>query len=170
MEITHNFVSPPASNDADDISINAGTEDCHESAARRDQAETYLCVKFRWVPAMSFTKALRWAVIIVGLMLVQCPLGVLKRTRGVSAGAPCCCRWTTRLRNASFGHNRGSPVALWPIFSPCTSSFFVVKTSIKYVAAASSLLVAVAVSNTIRPTLNVTSDRRNGELSYFVPV
>ena len=51
--------------------------------------------------------ALMWAVIIVGLMFVQRPLGVLKRERGVSAGAPCCSRWATHLRNASFGHNRG---------------------------------------------------------------
>ena len=39
-------------------------------------------------------------------------------------------------------------------------------------ATASSLSVAVvvAVSDTVRPKLNVTSDRRNGELSDFVPV
>ena len=45
-----------------------------------------------------------------------------------------------------------------------------VKTSIKNTAAATSVLEAVAVSNTVRPTLRVTSDRQNGELSYFVPV
>ena len=38
------------------------------------------------------------------------------------------------------------------------------------VAAASSLSVAVAVSNTVRPTLKVTSDRENVELSDFMPV
>ena len=38
------------------------------------------------------------------------------------------------------------------------------------VEAACSLLVVVAVLNTVQPTLNVTSDRQNGELSDFVPV
>ena len=113
---------------------------------------------------------LRWAVIIVGVTFVQRPLGVLKRVIGVSVGAPCYRRWATRRRNASFGHNSGSPVAPWPIFSPLTPFFCVVNASIKNVAAASSLLVAVAGSNTVRPTLNVTSDRRNGELSDFLPV
>ena len=139
-------------------------------AARRDRSETSLYVKPRWVPEGGLTVALRWAVIIVGLTFIQRLLGVLKQERGVSVGAPCCCRWSTRRRNASFGHNRGSHVASWPIFSPRTPFFFVVKTSIKNVAAASSLSVAVAVWNTVRPTLNVTSNRRNGELSYFVPV
>ena len=44
------------------------------------------------------------------------------------------------------------------------------KTKITNRLAASSLLVEVAVSNTVQPTLNITSDRRNGELSYFVSV
>ena len=45
-----------------------------------------------------------------------------------------------------------------------------VKVRIKKVVAARSLLVTVEVSNTVRPTLKVTSDSRNGELSDFVPV
>ena len=45
-----------------------------------------------------------------------------------------------------------------------------VKVRITKVAAARSLLVAVEVSNTVRPTLKVTSDSRNGELSDLVPV
>ena len=46
----------------------------------------------------------------------------------------------------------------------------VVKVRIKKVAAARSLLVSVEVLNTVRLTLKVTSDSRNGELSDFVPV
>ena len=42
--------------------------------------------------------------------------------------------------------------------------------SITKVASASSLSVAVVVSNTVRPTLKVTSDRQNGELSDLVPM
>ena len=38
------------------------------------------------------------------------------------------------------------------------------------VAAARSLSVAVSVSITVRPTLKVTSDSQNGELSDLVPV
>ena len=139
-------------------------------AARRDRAETSLYVNPRWVPARSLTMALRWAVIIVGVTFVQRPLGNLKRARGVFAGASCCRRCVTRRRKASFGHNSGSPVAPWPIFSPRTPFFCVLNISITNVAAASSLSVAVAVSNTVRPTLKVTSDRQNGALSYFVPV
>ena len=45
-----------------------------------------------------------------------------------------------------------------------------VKVRTTKVAAARSLLVAVAVSNTVHPTLKVTSDSRNGELSDLVPV
>ena len=45
-----------------------------------------------------------------------------------------------------------------------------VKVRITKVAAARSLLVAVEVSNTVRPTLKVTSDSRNGKLSDLVPV
>ena len=37
-------------------------------------------------------------------------------------------------------------------------------------ASASSVSVAVAVLNTVRPTLKVTSDRQNVALSYFVPM
>ena len=37
-------------------------------------------------------------------------------------------------------------------------------------AAAKSLSVAVEVSNTVRPTLKVTSDSQNGDLSDFVLV
>ena len=44
------------------------------------------------------------------------------------------------------------------------------KVRITKVAAARSLSVAVEVSNTVRPTLKVTSDSQNGELSDFVPV
>ena len=62
--------------------------------------------------------ALRWAVIIVGVMFVHRPLGVLKRARGVFAGVPCCLKYATRRHKASFGHNSESPVAPWPIFSP----------------------------------------------------
>ena len=54
--------------------------------ARRKRAETSLCVKPRWVPVRSLTVALRWAVTIVGVTFVQRPLGVLKWSRGVSAG------------------------------------------------------------------------------------
>ena len=141
-------------------------------ASRRDRTETSLYVKPRWVPARILTLALRWAVIIVGVTFAQRPIGVLKRVRGVSVGAPCCRRWATCRRNASFGHNRGSHVDQWPIFSSRTPFFCVVKTIITNVAAASSLLVAVAVavSNTVRPALNVKSDRRNVELSDFVCV
>ena len=115
--------------------------------------------------------ALRWAVIIVGVTFVQHSLGVLKRARGVFAGGALCCRrCVTRRRNASFGHKSGSPVAPWPISSPYTPFFCGVKISITNVVAASSLSVAVAVSNTVRPTLKVTYDRRNGALSDFVPV
>ena len=139
-------------------------------AVRRDRAKTYLCVNPRWVHARSLTVVLRWSVVIVGVTFVQRPLGALKWSRGVSAGAPCYRRWSNRLRNASFVHNRGSPVAPWPIFLPCTPFFCVVKTSIENVSAGSSLSVVLAVSNIVQPTLNVTSDKRNGELSYFVPV
>ena len=68
--------------------------------------------------------ALRWAAIIVGVTLVQRPLGVLKRARGVSAGAPCCRRWATRHRNASLGRNMG---LLWPhgLFSHPALHFYV---------------------------------------------
>ena len=45
-----------------------------------------------------------------------------------------------------------------------------VKIRIVKVAAARSLLVAVEVSNTVRPRLKVTSDSQNGELSDFVPL
>ena len=45
-----------------------------------------------------------------------------------------------------------------------------VKVRIKKVAAARSLSVAVEVSNTVRPTLKVTSDSQNGELSDSVHV
>ena len=114
--------------------------------------------------------ALRWAVIIVEVTFIQRPLGVLKRARGVFAGAPCCQRCITHRRKASFGHNSGSPVAPWPILSPRTPFFCVAKLSITNVVTASSLSVAVEVSNTVRPTLKVTSDRRNGALSYFVYV
>ena len=37
-------------------------------------------------------------------------------------------------------------------------------------AALSSFSVAVEVSNTVQPTLKVTSDNRNGELSDFMAV
>ena len=139
-------------------------------AAQRDRAETYLYVNPRWVPARSLTLALRWDVIIVGVMFVQRPIGVFKRARGVFAGAPCCQRCIMRRRKASVGHNSGSPVAQWPILSPRTPFFCVLNISITNVAAASSLSVAVAVSNTVRPTLKVKSDRRNGALSDFVHV
>ena len=139
-------------------------------ATRRDRAETSLGVKPRWVPAGNLAVALRWVVIIVWITYVQRPLGVLKLAREVSAGAPCCHRWDTRHCNASFGENMGSPVAPCPIFSSRTPCFYVVKTSITNMAAASSLSVAVVVSNTIRTTLSVKSDRRKGTLSYFVPV
>ena len=139
-------------------------------AARRDRTETSLCVNPIWVPDRSLTMTLRWDVIIVGLMFVQRPLGVLKWARGVSAGALCCRRWATRRHNAYFGNNGGSPVAPWPIFSPRTPFFCVAETSITNTEAVSSLLVAVAVSNTVRPTLNVKSYRWNGDLSYFVSV
>ena len=43
-------------------------------------------------------------------------------------------------------------------------------TRIKNTASESSLSVEVEVSNTALPTLNVTSDRRKGALSHFVPV
>ena len=107
---------------------------------------------------------------MVGLTFVQRPLGILKRVRVVSVGDPCCRRWATQHCNASFGHKRGSPVAPCPIFSPRTPFFCVMNTSITDTAAESSLSVAVEVSNTVHPTLNVTSDRRKGALSYFVPV
>ena len=55
-------------------------------------------------------------------------------------------------------------------FFPRTPFFCVLNISITKVAAASSLSVAVAVSNNVRPTLKVTSNRRNVVLSYFVPV
>ena len=45
-----------------------------------------------------------------------------------------------------------------------------VKISITNMTAASSLLVVLAVSTTVRPTLKVTSDRQNGALSDFLPV
>ena len=45
-----------------------------------------------------------------------------------------------------------------------------VKVRITKVAEASSLSVAVEVSNTVRLTLKVKSDSRNGELSDLVPV
>ena len=64
----------------------------------------------------------------------------------------------------------GSPMAPWPIFSPRTLFFCLVKTSLTNVVVVSSLSVVVAVSNTMRPTVNVAYDRRNGELSDFVPV
>ena len=114
--------------------------------------------------------ALRWAVIIVGVTFFQLPLCVLKRARGVFAGASCCQRYVTRLHKASFGYNSGSPVSPWPIFFPRTPFFCVLNISITKVAAASSLYVAMAVSNTVRPTLKVPSDRQNGVLSNFVPV
>ena len=44
------------------------------------------------------------------------------------------------------------------------------KVRITKVAAARSFLVEVEVSNTVRPTLKVTSDSQNGELSDLVPV
>ena len=142
------------------------------AATQRDRAETSLCVKPRWVPARSLTVALRWAVIIVRLMFVQRPLCVLKRARGVSAGALCCRRWATRRHNASFGKYRGSPVSSCTILSPRTPFFCIVKKSITNTAAASSLSVAVAVSNTMRPTLNVTSESIDGNyrvINLFSP-
>ena len=45
-----------------------------------------------------------------------------------------------------------------------------VKVRITKVATARSLSVAVSVSNTVCPTLKVTSDSQNGELSDLVPV
>ena len=61
-------------------------------------------------------------------------------------------------------------MARWPNFSPRMPFLCVLNISITKVAAASSLSVAVAVSNTVQPTLKVTSDRQNGVLSDFVPV
>ena len=133
-------------------------------AAQTDRAETYFCVKPIWVPANNLTVALRWAVIMVGLTFVQRPVGVLKRERGVSEGAPCCHIWAIRRCSASFGHRRGSPVAPCPIFSPRTPFLCAMNTSITNTAAASSLSVVVTVLNTVRTTLNVTSDRRKGAL------
>ena len=45
-----------------------------------------------------------------------------------------------------------------------------VKVRITKVAAARSLLVAVEVLNTVRPTLKLKSDSKNKELSDLVPV
>ena len=56
------------------------------SAAQRDRTETSLYVKPRWVPNMSLTVALRWAVIIEGLTFIQRTLGGLKGERGLSVG------------------------------------------------------------------------------------
>ena len=109
-------------------------------------------------------------MILGGFTFNQWPRGDLNWARGVSAGASCCLRYITRLRKASLGYNRGFPVAPWPIFSPHTPFFWVVKVRITKVAAARSSLVAVSVSNTVRPTLKVKSDSRNGELSDLVPV
>ena len=53
---------------------------------------------------------------------------------------------------------------------PRTPFFCVLYVSITKVAAASSLSVAVVVSNTVRPTLKVPSYRQNGLLSNFVTV
>ena len=44
------------------------------------------------------------------------------------------------------------------------------KVRITKVAAARSLLVALSVSNTVHPTLKMTSDSLNGELSDLLPV
>ena len=87
-------------------------------ASQRDCAETSLYVKPRWLPTRSLTVALRWFVIILGVTFIQRLLGILKRARGVFAGAPCCWRCVTCHRKASFGHNSGSLVAPWPIFHP----------------------------------------------------
>ena len=53
---------------------------------------------------------------------------------------------------------------------PRTPFFCMLNVSITKVAAASSLSVVVVVSNNVRPTLKVTSDKQNGELSDLVPV
>ena len=111
MEITHHFslFQRPMR-----LMISVSTPEQRSSmvpAAQRYHAEISLCVKTRWVPARSLTVALRWTVIIVGLTFIQRTLGVLKRARGVSTGAPFCRRWATCRRNASLGHNRG---LLWP--------------------------------------------------------
>ena len=109
-------------------------------------------------------------MILGGVTFNQLPRGDLNRARGVSFGTSCCLRCITRRHKASLGHNSGSPVAPWLIFSPCTPFFWVAKVRITKVAAARSLSVAISVSNTVRPTLKVTSDSQNGELSDLVPV
>ena len=139
-------------------------------ADRRDRAETTLYVNPRWVPTRILTVALRWVVIIVEVMLFQRPQVVLKRSIGVFAGASCCRRCFTKRHKASFGNNSRSPVAAWPILSPRTPFFYVLNVRITNVAAATSSYVAVALSNTVRPTLKVTSDRQNGVMSDFFPV
>ena len=55
-------------------------------------------------------------------------------------------------------------------FFPSHAIFLSAKVRITKVAAARSLSVAVEVSNTVQPTLKVTSDNRNGELSDLVPM
>ena len=55
-------------------------------------------------------------------------------------------------------------------FSPSHAMFLVLKVRITKVAEARSFSVAVEVSNAVRPTLKVTSDSQNSELSDFVPV
>ena len=59
----------------------------------------------------------------------------------------------------------------WPhgrLPPPRTPCLFVLNASITKVPAASSLSMAVVVSNTVWPTLKVTYDRQNGELSDLV--
>ena len=170
MEILQHFVTPPASNEADYISTHSGTEECHGACRLKGRRRDIFIREAHMGSREEFERCLEVGRDHGGGHVRPTSHRRLKTDeRGIRRGAmllqvghppPQCLLWS----------QKGSPVVPWPIFSSRTPFFCLVKTSITNVAAASSLSVAVAVLNTVRPTLKVTSDRRNGELSDFVPV
>ena len=74
MEIPQHFFTPTTSNENDDISIHAGTEECHDACQPKGPREDISMREAQLVSARSLTMALRWFVIIVGITFVQRPL------------------------------------------------------------------------------------------------
>ena len=118
IEIPQHFVTPPASNEADYVIFDAGTEECHGACYPNGSCRDVFMCELQMGYREEFYGGLEVGRDHCGFTFVQHPLGVLKRSREVFAGAFCCSRCVTRRCRASFGHNSGSPVAPSPIFFP----------------------------------------------------
>ena len=95
-------------------------------AVQRKRVETFLASNPR-SGLHKITSVLKVLVIIVGVIFSRCPICVMTRDREVDRVVLLYLRWRTPRSRAALGHMIGSLEALWPIFSPLTLLFLVVR-------------------------------------------